>query len=477
VLWKTVLAGMLDPIVIIDDLGSIHFANESCSTVFGYAPDELAGCNIKMLMPEPYRSEHDGYLAHYRATGETNILGRTRAFPVVCKDDRRIEVELSVSRIEVADGKKPLYCGSFRDVTSRKRAEEALAHSERRFRAIFDQEYQFVGLLDPEGALLEANRASLHAVGVERSDVVGKPFWDTPWWDHSVEEQERLKQAVRDAATGRFVRFETMFRTKGGPTRTIDFSLKPFRDEEGRVVLLLPEGRDITSVKRAQEREVAMMRAFAEIGEAASVLAHEIKNPITSVNLALRAVAGHLGEEDAVILDELVGRMEHLEKLMRRTLSLARPLDLEPSECDLGELVHSAVAAVAPELEERSIDVVFDVDESLPKFLLDQGLLEEVLTNLLQNAADAVPEGSGRIRVGAGRSGCVVTLFVDDNGPGIPSHVAETLFKPFVTTKASGTGLGLAIARKVVDAHGGAIHATTAPGGGTRFAVELPSAP
>jgi PAS domain S-box-containing protein len=128
-----------------------------------------------------------------------------------------------------------------------------------RFRAIFDQTFQFIGLLSADGTLLEANRAALSFANARLDDVVGRPFWDTPWWSHSKEQQQILKQAIQDAARGKFIRFHTSHPAADGTPRAVDFSLKPVRDESGQVVLLIPEGRDVTESDRAQAAFDALM--------------------------------------------------------------------------------------------------------------------------------------------------------------------------------------------------------------------------
>ena len=125
---RALLAGMLDPVVTIDSAGVIQEASESVKSVFGYLPGELVGRNVRLLMPEPHHAQHDEYLARYRRTGDTNILNRTREFEVVRKDGSSFVCELSVSRVEIPGKEEPLFIGSFRDVTARKRAERALAH-------------------------------------------------------------------------------------------------------------------------------------------------------------------------------------------------------------------------------------------------------------------------------------------------------------------------------------------------------------
>jgi PAS domain S-box-containing protein len=137
--------------------------------------------------------------------------------------------------------------------TRLKKLEVGFKESELRSRAVLDQTFQFIGLLTPEGTLIEANRTALQFSGVEASEVLGKPFWETPWWRHSPELQERLQMGVQRAAAGEFVRFEATHPGPDGQLETIDFSLKPVRDEAGNVVFLIPEGRNITDYKRTEE--------------------------------------------------------------------------------------------------------------------------------------------------------------------------------------------------------------------------------
>jgi PAS domain S-box-containing protein len=130
---------------------------------------------------------------------------------------------------------------------------ERLATGERRFRAIFDQTFQFIGLLTVDGRLLEANRTALAFAGIREEDVIGKPFWDTPWWTHSPDLQQQLRDAVAAAGRGEFVRLEATHPAADGTLHHVDFSLKPVRDESGSVVLLIPEGRDVTDRQQAEE--------------------------------------------------------------------------------------------------------------------------------------------------------------------------------------------------------------------------------
>lgn len=473
---RAILAGMLDPVVTIDGHGTVLEASASVRSVFGWEPGELIGRNVSVLMGEPHRSLHDGYLARYGRTGETAILNRTREFEVVRKDGTPLVCELSVSRADVPGEPEPLFIGSFRDVTARRRAEQALAERERRLSAVFDQEFEFVALLSPEGLVLEVNRAALEAAGTERAEVVGKPFWETPWWDQTEVARELVQRSIASAARGEFVRFETAMRGVGGRPITIDFSLKPVRDERGRVVMLLPEGRDVTVLKDAQRRETHMLKALAAIGESASVLVHEIKTPITGIHLAIQAVAEQLGEDTREILRGLEESLQKVERTMRRTLSFAKPLQLKRQSVTVPRLLETIARRARVELAPVSAVLEIECEPDLPLLEADEALLEEALMNLVKNALEAL-ESEGRVRITARRAGGrALELSIEDDGPGIPDYVLPNVFKPFYTTKEKGTGIGLALCKKIVDAHGGEIHAGRSALGGAGFTIRMPLA-
>lgn len=134
-----------------------------------------------------------------------------------------------------------------------RRGELALRRSEQRFRGIFDQTHQFIGLMSTEGVLLEANRSALDFAGLKEQDVIGRPFWETAWWTHSAELQEQLKRAVATAAAGELVRFNANHEDADGKLHHVDFSLKPVKNESGKVVFLIPEGYDVSARQRAEE--------------------------------------------------------------------------------------------------------------------------------------------------------------------------------------------------------------------------------
>lgn len=152
----------------------------------------------------------------------------------------------------------------------RQNIEEALQESEHTLRAIFNCSFQFMGILQPNGIVVGINQTALSFAGVEEKDIIGIPFWDTPWWDLSQKIRKQLKQAIRKAASGKFVRYEVDIIGADNRVITIDFSIKPVYDEERNLILLIPEGRDISdrknSEKLLQHQSAAMAAATDGIG-------------------------------------------------------------------------------------------------------------------------------------------------------------------------------------------------------------------
>ncbi len=146
----------------------------------------------------------------------------------------------------------------------RRLAAEVLRESERKSRAFFDLSFEFIGLLTADGILLEANRTALEFIGAQPADVIGKPFWETPWWSHTPETQNQIREAITAAVQGEFIHAETTHRAKDGGLHTIDFTLKPIQNESGAVTLLIPEGRDITDRKQVEETRERLTQQIRE---------------------------------------------------------------------------------------------------------------------------------------------------------------------------------------------------------------------
>ena len=246
--WQTLFDSAADSIFVIDADGMILQANRYTYEHSGYGRDELLGRNIKDFFTEASQHTCDCNFPGLRERGYSRA-----EVEFVSKDGSVLKMECSATGVPNESGEFASFLIIQRDITERADAQAALLESERRFRAIFNSTFQFIGLLDPEGILLEANQTALDFIGQTNADVVDKPFWETPWWTHSAEAQDSLREGIRQAAHGKLVRFETRHVSKEGIKAVIDFSLKPVVNEHGETVLIIPEGRDITERKQAEE--------------------------------------------------------------------------------------------------------------------------------------------------------------------------------------------------------------------------------
>lgn len=485
---RVLLEGLADAVVMIDERGLVHAAGAGITALFSYEPREVVGGDIGLLFSYHDRERVREELKRERPAGDHHeVRLELRALR---KGGDGFHAELYLRRIELAcERSRVHFVGTVHDLSGRRAAETALAESERRLRALFNQEFQFIGLMKPDGTLIEVNQPVLDLARTTRAEQLNKPLWKTVWWSHSPELQERVEEWTAKAAAGEFVREEVEILGAGGKLATVDFSIKPMRDDAGEIELLIPEGRDVTELVAARRRETAMLEALAEIGESASILAHEVKNPITALNLALRAVADSMGADERALVEDLVSRMQRLERQIRRTLSFTKPVELEPTECDLVVLADSVVSELRAEFAAAGVplEVVFADDDTT--VLADEHLIGEVVMNLLRNALEAIVREDGaaateahpsrrapmvRLSVRAEEGDGPLELAVGDSGPGIPEELVPELFRPFHTTKAQGTGLGLALCRKIVREHGGSIDVGTSRYGGARFSIKLP---
>ncbi|HET9596121.1 MAG TPA: GAF domain-containing protein [Anaeromyxobacteraceae bacterium] len=234
--------------------------------------------------------------------------------------------------------------------------------------------------------------------------------------------------------------------------------------------------RSYADLRRAQDQLVHRER-LAALGELASVVAHEVRNPLGVIFNSLGSLRRMLRPEgDAKMLLDIVGEeADRLNRIIGDLLDFARPTlpTLRPEALDrvLDEALSAALAQAR-----GPIDVRREVAPDLPLAPVDARLLRQALVNVVMNAVQAMPDG-GPLAVRARAEGGFAVLEVEDAGPGIPEEVRHRIFEPFFTTKATGTGLGLAVVKRIVDGHRGRIEVSAAPGGGTRFALHLPIAP
>lgn len=231
-------------------------------------------------------------------------------------------------------------------------------------------------------------------------------------------------------------------------------------------------------VRELHQREIERAQQLATVGELASGVAHEIKNPVVGIANGLDLVRRHVedGEELAPIMDEMTRQLARIEMAVRDLLSFARPATPKLAPADADRIAERAARLVQPAAERAGVSLEFESRPALPELRVDAELVGQALVNLLMNAVQATSPG-GHVRVLIDTVGGNVRFRVSDTGRGIPERDLESIFKPFFTTRHSGSGLGLSITREIVERHGGSVEAESRLGTGSTFTVTLPVQP
>jgi len=246
-------------------------------------------------------------------------------------------------------------------------------------------------------------------------------------------------------------------------------------DELGELAAAI--NRMAASLQAIQERLVRSER-WAAVGELASYVAHNIRNPLASIRSAAQVGLEDLERKDWAqareCFQDIVQVVDRLERWTRHLLDWTRPVELRPSRGDLNALIREVVAFLRPKGEAKALRWELDLDESLPDLCLDWGQMEQALIALVVNAVEACRPG-GTVRVASRRTpeGRVLVT-VRDTGVGMSEAVRVKAFEPYFTTKPTGVGMGLPMAKKVVEAHGGTITIASQEGVGTTVTVCLP---
>ncbi|MGG5819248.1 PAS domain-containing protein [Falsiroseomonas sp. HW251] len=373
-------------------------------------------------------------------------------------------------------------------------ANARLREGEARFRGLFNATFQFIGLLSPDGTVVEANAAMLRLGGAQEADVVGRPYWDAPWWPEDGATQALLREAIAEAAAGRFARRDTAMRDAGGAPVTVDFSVTPVRDEDGLVSLLVAEARDVSALKAAQAL-LHEAQKMDTLGQLTGGVAHDFNNLLMAVlaNLAIaRKRAGESATEGrstevARYIDAAIQAAERGATLTQRLLAFARRQDLKPAVVDLRALL-LGLEALLRRSAGPLVTLEIDAPEGLPPAHVDPHALELALVNLAVNARDAMPEGgvfAMRLALAEGAApgrlspGRWLIVAVSDTGIGMDEATLARAVEPFFTTKGPGrgTGLGLSMVDGLAAQSGGALVLDSAPGCGTTATLWLPVSP
>ncbi|MBR0777726.1 PAS domain S-box protein [Bradyrhizobium diazoefficiens] len=365
-----------------------------------------------------------------------------------------------------------------------------LESNEARLRAILETGNQYQGLVNLKGELVYANKNALDGMRAEARDVIGKPFWDTPWFTGTSGMSATVREAFDTVLRGEAVRMEMRLRLPIGE-RDFDFGMRPVLDRHGNITGAVPEAVDITERRRGEEalRQSQKMEA---IGQLTGGVAHDFNNLLTIIRSATDFLRRReLPEERRRrYVDAISETVERASKLTAQLLAFARRQPLKPQVFNVASQVEGVAQLVRPLVGSR-IEIAVEVDCADCFTVADIAQFETALINLAINARDAM-DGEGRLtiavrkvagipglRAQSARSGDFVAISVTDTGSGIAAEHLDSIFEPFFTTKevGKGTGLGLSQAFGFAKQSEGDIAVTSTQGEGATFTIYLPQAP
>jgi len=526
---NAVLKTAADGIIVTDDCGVIETFNAAAQTIFGYHAMEVVGKRLATLLPLLDEEAERGAELCRDPRSALGCSGDIRReVEGVRKDGSTCPLELAISTTCVED--QQLFTVLVRDITERKRAEEELRQLHLQNRMILNSAGEGIFGIDRHGCVIFANPAAAQTLGWRPEELIGKPHHATFYHTRRdaapyPPEQSPIGKTIEDGT----VRHNDtdLFWKRDGTSFPVQYTSTPLSDATGKILGAVVTFSDITE-RRMLEAQLAQAQKLESIGQLAAGIAHEINTPTQYIGDNARFLRGAfqevqpllaacsavregtrsraLGADDwqaiassmeqadlpfllkeiPAAIDQSLEGIERVAKIVRSMKEFSHPGTEEKQDVDINRAIENTLTISRNEWKYVA-EAVTELAEDLPPVTCRPGDLNQVLLNLIVNAAHAIEAKlSGRsnergvITVRTRQDGEWVEIDVQDTGTGIPEAIRAKVFDPFFTTKkvGRGTGQGLAIARTiVVQRHGGTIGFDTEVGRGTTFIVRIPISP
>ncbi len=465
--YRSVIDAVLEGIITINEHGLIASMNPAAETIFGYKESEVSKHNIKMLMPEPYHSKHDGYLHQYLSTGIAKIIGTGREVKGLRKNGEIFPMELSVSEIQL--DKQRMFIGLVKDISDIKQAEKLQSQ----FSAIIESSDDAIISKTVKGIITSWNTAAEIMFGYSAQEAIGQPMTIIFPVDRLEEEPKILEQIANGE---RIEHFETVRLTKSGKPIDISATISPIKDKAGQIIGVSIIAREITERKKIDKMK----------NEFISTVSHELRTPLTSIQGSLELIlSGTMGEipQDCTPLLEIANNnSSRLVRLINDILDIEKiesgNMEFTVKPIEIMSVVQQTLDANQAYADEYGVKLV-KTSQINCYVIADHDRLIQVLTNLISNAVKFSPKDEA-VEVGVALVKSNVRVSVTDYGSGIPDEFRDRIFTKFSQADASstkqqgGTGLGLSICKAIVEKLGGQIHYESEINKKTCFYFELP---
>ena len=470
--YRTLFESAGDAIFIVDaegeEIGKILDANPAAAEMHGYTLDELLELNLikDIDLPDDAKGAPDIIRRIFDGEWIQTEIEHKR------KDGTVFPVEISAGLLEYMDHKYILAVD--RDISERKKMEDLILQSKLDWEDTFDTITDMITIHDKDYTIIRANKTAAEILELPFSEIARAKCYEYYHGKESPPEECLSCDCFETKKPATFEYFEPHL------NKFLEMRAIPRFDNHNQMIGLIHIVRDITERKRVEE---ALQRSeqMKMVGEWATGLVHEIKNPLAGIkgSVELLAEEESITGEDRVVISKAVDEIKRIEALLKSLLNFAKPPQPQLMAVELNDLLDKTVSFSLrhPSLladTAGKINVVRDFDEKLPATMADPMQLQQVFLNLLFNAIEAMTDG-GTLTTTTHYDAELnaIQILISDTGTGIEKEIIDNIFQPFFTTKRKGMGLGLAITRRLVEQHGGDIYVESDPGKGTVFNILL----
>jgi diguanylate cyclase (GGDEF)-like protein/PAS domain S-box-containing protein len=357
--------------------------------------------------------------------------------------------------------------GSCVDITARKKAEEALQKSESKYRFIAENMTDLICLLDRNGQVLYTSPSHETVLGFSKKEFAGNKTWDKVHPEDVAFFLMKLDQIVKTKSPSQV---EFRFLHANGNWILVECVGTPVIGEKGETEHIIMVGRDITEKRKAEER-LSKSEKLTVVGELAAGVAHEIRNPLTSIKGFVQLLQQGVIKQEffEIILDEF----DRIEEIIKEFLNLAKPQEIQLKKSDLKKVLKDVETLLESEGHLQNVQIGHQIEQNIPPFMCDSNQLKQVFINLIKNSIEAIPNG-GSVNIQAIKEGPNVLIKIIDNGVGMNEERLRKLGEPFFSNKEKGTGLGLMLCLRIISQHQGTVTFKSKENQGTTVEVRLP---
>ena len=486
---SAIVQSAMDGILTVDHLNRIELVNPAAEKMFGHRAADLVGQPMDILMPERFRAAHRAHVSRFSSTYLTHrTMVRSGSQIGLRANGEEFPLEASISQSEV--GGRKLFTVILRDITERRRSEQALQAGEERFRQLAESIREVFWLTDPgKGEMVYISPAYEAIWGRTCQSLYEAP---RTWLEaiHPEDRERVLQAALTQQASGNYHEEYRIVRPDG-TVRWIKDKAFPVRGPDGQVSRIAGIAEDITD-RRVLEEQMRQTQRMESIGQLAGGVAHDFNNLLTVIAASAEMLAMELpgGDSSLELVQEIQHASQRAASLTRQLLAFSRQEVIEPKIVDLSAVVGDTEKMLRRLIGEDVL-LITNLCPARCPVRIDAGQWGQVLLNLAVNARDAMPRG-GRLTIETtcvdldgpfqrthptAAPGRYAKLAIADTGCGMTPEIQSRIFEPFFTTKGrgKGTGLGLAVVYGIVQQSGGLIDVTSEPGAGTVFTIYLPT--